>query len=598
MASDMSRILLYRRYALAFAAGIVVATASQAHAQLGPVKHDGYFEYQYRLFRSEQSPTTTTNLLTWRGHASTYLWQPYILQLDGTLGLTRTVNESSGAGADGTLVTGGLVASVFPRSRFPFRAYIDNRDNRVDGDLFEQDRASRNFGFIQTFIPKGGGRIALDFRRSDNDEFFVDGVTTKRSFSNRQWQLTGSKYLGRNSFNFLGSLREVSRDLPRQSESRTLINLRHRFRTSPRFFIEDTTFFSDESIQLDHSNNHRRFLQFNGTSTWRPVSERPFFVLARVLLQGVDAGPEGLETGSKNMVLTASANYQLSPRVTIAGNAGMTNTDPDNQSDESTVFQRLRTTYRADRIDLGSLQYMWGTSMEAGNRRERNHEDDTVQDLAAVFNHSVTRNMLLSSYSQLQFSLSQQIAAVSDTADRREQSLVHTAFATWNRQNGKTSAYVRLSASDRRTFGDREDFFQLVTLQASSRMQLARTRSLNGGLTLQYSNSSMAMLDDERRENSAFTYGIDLSYIERDLFSVRRLNFTSELRLLSRNLRSMEAFDRGIDANPDRSDRVWRNELDYRVGRLEFRLLADLRDINNRWMSQVYLQVRRHYGGR
>lgn len=598
MGSGMVCRIELRRCRAACIAGALVLMAPSVHAQLGPIKHDGYFEYQYRMFRSEQAPTNTTNLLTWRGRASTYLWQPYILQLDGALGLTRTVNESSGAGNNGTLVTGGLVASAFSRSRFPFRAYIDNRDNRVDGDVFEQDRASRNFGFVQTFIPQGGGRILLDYRRSDNDEFYVDGVTTKRSFSNRQWQLTGSKYLGRNNFNFLGSVRDVTRDLPSQSESRTLINLRHRFRTSPRFFIEDTTFFSDEKIQLDHSNNHRRFLQFNGISTWRPLTKRPFVVLARALLQGVDAGPDGLESGSKNMVFTASANYQYSPRITVAGNVGVTNTDPDNQSDESTVFQRIRTTYRADKIDFGSLQYMWGTSMEASNRRQRNHDDDTVQDLAGVFNHSLSRSVLLSSYSQLQFSISQQIAAVSDTANRREQSLVHTAFATWNRQNGKTAAYIRLSASDRRTYGGREDFFQLVTLQASSRMQLARTRSLNGGLTLQYSNSSMAMIDDERRENSAFTYGIDLSYIERELFGVRLLNFTSELRLLSRNLRSAEIFDRGIETDPDRSDRAWRNELDYRIGRLEFRLLADLRDINNRWMSQVYVQVRRHYGGR
>ena len=129
-------------------------------------------------------------------------------------------------------------------------------------------------------------------------------------------------------------------------------------------------------------------------------------------------------------------------------------------------------------------------------------------------------------------------------------------------------------------------------------MQLTRTRSLNGGLTLQYSNSSMEMRHDDMRSSSAFTYGIDLSYIERDLFGIRQLNFLSELRLLSRDLQSTDVFENGIDTDADRNDRVWRNELDYRIGRLEFRLLTDLRDINNRWMSQVYFQVRRYYGGR
>ena len=383
-----------------------------------------------------------------------------------------------------------------------------------------------------------------------------------------------------------------------QQETRKLINLRHRFRTSPRFFIEDTTFFSDESIQLDNSNRHRRFLQFNGTSTWRPLARRPFVVFARALLQGVDAGPEGLETGTNSMVFTASANYQLSDRVSLSGNVGATNTDPDNQSDESSVFQRLRTTYRSDSIDFGGNQYNWGSSMEAGNRRERSHEDDSVQDVALVSKHSLSRYTRLSAFSQLQFGLSQQLAAVRDTAERREQSMVNTAFATWNKQSGRTSAYFRLSASDRRTYGEREGFFQLVTLQASSRMQFTRNRSINGGITLQYSNSSMEMRPDDRRNNSAFTYGIDLTYIERNLFGVRQLNFLSELRLLSRDLQSNDIFDQEVESDPDRDDRVWRNELDYRIGRLEFRLLTDLRDINNRWMSQVFFQIRRYYGGR
>jgi hypothetical protein len=49
-----------------------------------------------------------------------------------------------------------------------------------------------------------------------------------------------------------------------------------------------------------------------------------------------------------------------------------------------------------------------------------------------------------------------------------------------------------------------------------------------------------------------------------------------------------------VDA--ERSDQVWRNELDYMVGKLELRLLADIREIDNRWMSQVFFRVRRYYG--
>jgi len=591
-----------RAFVLAILLFVGISVVNPARAQLGPIQHTGYLDYVYRLNRSEDMQSNETNLATWRARVSTFVWQPYILQLDGSLGLTRTDNSTSRQGSKGTLITGGLAASLFGRSRFPFRAYFENRDNRVDGDVFDQDRTSRNWGFIQTYSAQRGGRIALDYRASDNEDVHVDGLTTTRKFNSERWQLQGTKYVGRNNFNLLTSTRKLSRDDVMQSERRELFNLRHRFRTSPRFYVEDTTFFSDESISLEHSDGHRRFLQFNGLSSWRPQTRRPLMILGRAIAQSVDSGANGIENGSTSFVLTGSANYQLSQRVTISGNVGVTTMDPDGQSDESSVFQRLRSTYRADPIDVGKMQYLWGSSLEAGNRRQRNDGNDTVQNVTAVFDHGLSRTAFLSRGSQLQFSLSQQVAARADTDDQRGQSLVNSAFVTWSKQKGRSSSYLRLSASDRRTYGDREDVFQLVTLQASSQMRFTRTRSLNGGISLQYNNSVSEMeMDDalglnDDMDNSAFTYGVDLTYRERDLFNVERLNFLSELRLLSRQLRSNDIFDEELGTEAERSDQVWRNELDYTVGKLELRLLADVREIDNRWMSQIFFRVRRYYG--
>ena len=578
---------------LVFAGALPV---SPARAQLGPIQHTGYLEYVYRLNRSEDMQSNQTNLATWRARASTFVWRPYILQLDGSLGLTQNDNSTSKQGSRGTLVTGSLGASLFGRSRFPFRAFYEARDNRVDGDVFDQDRTTRNWGFIQTYSARRGGRIALDYRVSDNEAVHVDGITTARKFGSRTWQLRGTKFVGRNNFDLLTSIRNLSRDDVMQSEKRKLFNLRHRFRTSPRFYIEDTTFFSDERIALDSMDTHRRFMQFNGVTNWRPQTRRPLYVIGRATVQGVDSGQVGFEKGSTSFVLTGAANYQFTPNVTISGNVGLTTMDPEGQSDESSVFQRVRSAYRADPIDVGAMEYLWGSSLEAGNRRQRNHGNDTVQNVVGVFNHGVSKTTFLSRGSQLQFSVSQQAAARVDTEDRRDQSLVHSAFVTWSKQKGRSSSYLRLSASDRRTYGDREDVFQLFTFQASSQMRFTRNRSLNGGFSVQYNNSEADMTMDDEMDNSAFTYSVDLTYRERDLFNVERLNFLSELRLLSRELRRDDIFDEEIGVDAERSDQVWRNELDYTVGKLELRLLADVREIDNRWMSQIFFRVRRYYG--
>ena len=91
-------------------------------------------------------------------------------------------------------------------------------------------------------------------------------------------------------------------------------------------------------------------------------------------------------------------------------------------------------------------------------------------------------------------------------------------------------------------------------------------------------------------------YSVDLRYTERDLFNVDQLNFSSELRLLSSNFRSDNVLDEGIAPETDRDDSNWRNELNYRIGLLEFRLFTDMRRAESRWTSQVFFMVRRYYG--
>lgn len=585
-----------RVLALAGLAIVVLPFSIPAIAQIGPIYHDGFLEYQYRLNRVEQGGGNELQLATWRAQASTWVWRPYILQVDASLGLTRTRNSADDSSNTGNIITGTLAANAFARSHFPFRIFFESRDNRVDGDVFDVDRTTRNWGFLQQFAPRGGGRVSLDFRQSDNEELHVDGNRSLRRFGTEIWQLNGVKAIGRNEFRLTTSLRHLDRDAPAQSEDRFIFNLRHRFRTGQRFFVEDTTFYSDEQVQLNGTETNRRFLQFNGMSTWRPKTRRPLMVIARALAQGMESGPDGFESGSTNVILTGTATYQYTHNLTFAGSLSAANLDPDNATDESSVQQRLRATYRADAISLGSMDYTWGGSVEAGNRRARTNGNDTVQDIAGNFGHSLSRIAALSGGRQFQVTFSQTVAAIADTDDRRVQSLVNSAFMTLNRQQGRTSSYLRIAASDRRAFGDRENSFQLVTLQASSRMQINRRRSLNGGLTLQYSNNSIDMSGEQDQDNASFTYGADLSYIERDLFKVPRLNFLSELRLLSREFRSNDILDQGMETDPDRRDKAWRNELDYRIGLLEFRLLADVREIDNQWLSQVYFQVRRYYG--
>jgi len=576
--------------------------AADVYAQLGPIEHDGYLEYRYRAIRRDNNADNDLHSATWRTQASTFVWRPYILMLDGNLGLTRTRNVNPRSTDKGTIVTGALAANAFARSTFPLRLYFESRDSRVDGDVFDTDYTTRNWGFMQQLASrKTGARLGLEYRRSDTDEVSVNGTTELRKYGSELWQLTGDRTFGRNEFRVVASKRKLDQDAPEQRRSRNLVNLRHRFLGGTNFSIDDTLFYSDERLNLHGGEQQRRFVQFNGYSNWRPAMNKPLLVIGRLIAQGIEAG-NGTTRSTQNFSLSGTATYQYSDKMTLAASAGVNGSDGDDAESRTGNFQRFRGTYRSRQIPVASMLYNWGGSLDLGNRREGHDGAESVQASAVSFNQGLSRFANLSRGRQLQISFTQTATALADTDERREQSLVHTAYMTVSRQRGRTSSYLRFSASDRRFFGHRGGDFQLVSLQGSSRMQLTRTRSLNGGFSVQYSDTAMPMMmngemnDAFMRENGSFTYSINLSYADRELFGVRNLNFLSDLRYLSAEFRRDDPFEDENPFDPNRSDSSWRNELNYRVGLLELRLVAEMRDVDGRWTGQGYFSVRRYYG--
>ncbi len=468
--------------------------------------------------------------------------------------------------------------------------------------MFDSDFKTRNWGFLQQLASRrNGGRIALEYRSSDTDQVSVNGATEQRKFGSELWQLTGNRAFGRNDFRLVTSSRKVTRNAPDQSQDRLLLSLRHQFRGGLRFNIDDTLFYSDERLNLHGAEQSRRFLQFNGYSNWRPETSKPLIVIGRLVARGVEAG-NGTSRGAHNYLLSGTATYQYSPQLTFAASAGVDGSGGDNVDSRTGTFQRLRGTYRGPAIGVGQMSYNWGGTLDVANRGARSDADDSVQAAAASFYHGLSRISNFGGGRQLQFSLTQTATALADTLDRTEQSLAHTAYVTYSRQRGRTSNYLRFSASDRRLLGDRRDAFQLLSLQASSRMQINRMRSLNGGFSLQYSNSSAPMMMNgdpdtmSMADTGSFTYSVNLSYIDRELFDVRNLVFLSELRYFSAQFRDDDVFGREDQFDPTRSDSSWRNELTYRIGLLELRLLAEMRDVNGRWIGQAFFSVRRYYG--
>lgn len=87
-----------------------------------------------------------------------------------------------------------------------------------------------------------------------------------------------------------------------------------------------------------------------------------------------------------------------------------------------------------------------------------------------------------------------------------------------------------------------------------------------------------------------------MSYRHTDLWNVKNLLYTSDLRWLSDDLRSDDPFDPDFDIDRERWSSSWRNRLDYRIGLLHLRADANLRDVDGTWSASVYLTIRRYFG--
>jgi hypothetical protein len=115
--------------------------------------------------------------------------------------------------------------------------------------------------------------------------------------------------------------------------------------------------------------------------------------------------------------------------------------------------------------------------------------------------------------------------------------------------------------------------------------------SLIGNATIQ------AILSEIRRVEGGGdwdpTASVNFAYNNRQLFSVPRLTFRSELRALS------DSYFPFLDETQELGERetlVWENRVEYWIGRLYFTLLARASEYKQGDQSLVLFQVRRFFG--
>ena len=563
---------------------------------LAPIRWGGLISDDVRWSSSEgASSDRVSNVLGIQVRAATYLIQPYIAQLNGNIGLTTSQENSEQSSGGGFLgITGGMELSLFPASRFPFRASFDRSDSRASDSFANSDYINTRISMSQNYRPLnssasyafGWDRSVLESATFGEDKVdSVNGNFTRRVGAH-DWDVSG---------NFATSERS-------NAESNQLVrtSVRHNWQQEDGLWTVNNLFSLNDS-QLHTSSqadNQSRFLQLNSFGTWRPDLESHLLVSGGVRVFRTDSDQSGNQTNSQVISANVGASYPLNRHTSVSGGASMSQV----QANETNSLQGAvngNLNYTPDALTFGNYSYRWNASSNLS--QTFSSQGDSQSGIGVGAGHSLSRDWMLSPTSAINLSLNQDFGTSltnsNGDGDRNgnASSLSHGAGLSWRfNPREDSTANLSLSVADSRSIGSEGANFQMATLQANGLMNMSKYSTGNANLTFQWSQSSNSTSTENSIAQTS-AYG-SLSYSHSRFFNVNRLYYTALLHLDTIGVDSRQQGNASAPRDP--VSKSFEQRLDYRIGRLDIRLAAMLSDAGGKKNANVFLRVSRDFGGR
>lgn len=552
------------------------------------VRFGGVLSYNLRRNISEEQKNLQQGLsATLNASTSSFIWQPWFARVNGAIGWTmlRDSSETNGTASFGnsssknSILTGRGQLTVLEQSKFPFEAHFDSSDSRISNDLaLANGYASQRYGFTQRYaMPQGDSTLGWD--RSTQ--------TSANSGRDRQdvLQLNLSRRMEHQNVQLAGNSSTNTRESSGEKVVQNNLSLQHSYIPDPTITLENTANLSRTDNHLQHGGQDTRLVQLSSFAFWRPADQAMTVTGgARVLALESDAiGLASNSNAAGARVFTANANagvnYELNRFTRINASVNL-NLAESNGEKSTNSNQSVGASYQPDAIELGGFRYNWSTS---GNASNQAGGKEAVQQLALQLSHGLSRSVELAGGSVLGIDGNQGVSAISSSSESGgdTQQLTHSASLSWNLAQESGAALLRLSASDSRALAGRQEFFQLINLQASSNLPTSGNSSWTGNLTIQAVRQGGHMIADsmnplspqtDAATNNGFVTSSSgsITYQNQRVFGIRRLRFVSDLRLNGQALLPL------LGSAKDQETAAWDNHFDYTIGLTQLRLSAQV----------------------
>lgn len=567
---------------------------------LGPVLWRGDVTSEFRDQRTPDQPAQRAFSESGNLSLASYIYQPWFAQVSGNLGFVWSSARGETQG-QATALNGGASLSVFPASRFPFEASLTVGDSRTSEAIVASDYRSVLAGVRQSYrtadekmqVTARFDHSAMEGPRIGSD--VLDVATATLSRRNGSHSLSADAFISANEGSASASETRIRR-----------LNGLHSYVPAENLSVETMATYNWQEVTQRLGPLTAvvagQVAQLASYATWRPEEDEPFYDEKHPMLVtgGLRLSAIGLDVDRSTanaFALNGSAglSYEIDPLTRVNANASLTQANSSVTSSGMLASFSANVTYDPPPIRFGGNTYGWRLSGGALGATGTGTEQ---QAAIAQASHQLSRDISFMESSLLTLTVGQGVRGSYSARDESGVGLNNNAQLTWTLL-GETAAqtYVSLGATDARSYGTPGSVFQMVNFQLTRQAPINALSYWTANLTVQGSRQINETLlgGTSTSHDTGFIVSTSgsVSYQHRRLFGVPRLTMSATFTANQAQLESRAQGD--LAAPPQQVGNSFDARLEYRIGKLDSRLVLRSSEIDGRRNAGVYMRVTRNF---
>lgn len=570
-----------------------------------PIRWGGNTGSMYNWNRQSGGVETLQNTDTLNLRAASYIYQPWYAQVAGDVGLVLGETAISGVGrkqrSDSTTVNYGGNLNLFPQSRFPFSAYVQQSDSRAHASNTGTHYTSSRFGMRQNYRPEVGAETyAGSYDHSD----VISGKqrSVVESMIGSYNDTIGDQRIGAN-----GQYSKTTGDAGGQGSELINLNASHTWNEDRILSISSSANLMNNTIRVLSRgglvDNTAQLIQLNNSFSWLPDEDLPLTVNGGGNLLTLSSSTVSADNHLTNVQGFLSANYRVTPHLYATAAATLSRIYNNGFSLFGTT-QTASLSYSGTPLVFGDYSYNWGGGGSGSNQFIS--AGVASRSVSGQAQHSLTRRVLTGEASTFLVTAGQSVSVNDGVGVGRNTTLTHSGGATWSQMLGGGSVgSMSATASDTLVSGDYKSHYRNVSLNGSIQKQLSGRSTVStsanfvvnqqlkvpeSGQTSPF--STQGSLNGTRTMNGAGA----VTYSHRNPFDVQNLLYSASL-MINMSQTNFRVVSGDPNALPWQTGSVFQQVLDYRVGRLSLRGTASVARQNGKENASVFFTMNRDFGG-